>query len=96
MPARDEGSAFVPWIGGNLDDILCEQIERTVGHDNCVRFEGLSLQIPADQHRCNYVKARVKVHRYTDGSLAIFHGPRKLASYTAEGKPITIELPKAA
>jgi hypothetical protein len=24
----------VPWIGGSLDDILCEQYERTVSHDN--------------------------------------------------------------
>ncbi|MEO1767373.1 hypothetical protein V6E02_09125, partial [Thiobacter sp. AK1] len=22
---EEEGAAFVPWIGGNLDDILCEQ-----------------------------------------------------------------------
>ena len=94
--AREEGSAFVPWIGGNLDDILCEQIERTVGNDNCVKFEGLNLQIPADRHRCNYVKAKVRVHRYPDGCLAIFHGPRKLASYTAEGKPIKTELKQAA
>ncbi|HTJ55695.1 MAG TPA: ISNCY family transposase, partial [Nitrosospira sp.] len=36
QPAREEGSAFVPWIGGELDDILCERFERTVGNDNCV------------------------------------------------------------
>lgn len=96
VPPREEGSAFVPWIGGNLDDILCEQIERTVGNDNCVKFEGMSLQIPADRHRCNYVKTKVRVHRYPDGSLAIFHGPRKLASYTAEGRLSTAELKQAA
>ena len=95
VPAREEGSAFVPWIGGSLDDILCEQFERTVGHDNCVRFENLPLQIPADRHRCHYVKAKVKVHRYPDGCLTLFHGPRKLASYTPEGKRIT-ELQQAA
>lgn len=96
VPAREEGSAFVPWIGGNLDDILCEQIERKVGNDNCVKFEGLSLQIPADRHRCNYVKARVRVHRYPDGGLAIFHGPRRLANYSAEGELVTTELKQAA
>jgi hypothetical protein len=88
VPAREEGSVFVAWIGGPLDDILCEQFDRTVGHDNCVRFENLSLQIPADRHRCHYVKAQVKVHRHVDGSLSIFHGPRKLASYTPEGEVI--------
>jgi transposase len=86
QPAREEGSAFVPWIGGSLDDILCEQYERTVGHDNCVRFEGITLQIPPDRHRCHYVKAKVRVHCYPEGSLAVFHGPRKLANYDTEGR----------
>lgn len=90
------GSAFVPWIGGCLEDILCEQFERTVGADNCVRFEGLSLQIPANQHRCHYVKARVRVHRYTNGNLAVFHGPRRLADYNHEGRAITQRLKQAA
>ena len=82
-----EDSAFVPFIGPELDDILCEQHERTVNKDNCVRFEGLSLQIPADRYRRHYVKAKVRVHRYPNGSLALFHGPRRLASYTPEGLP---------
>jgi len=81
---------------GNLDDILCEQIERKVGNDNCVKFEGISLQISADRHRCNYVKTKVRVHRYPGGSLALFHGPRRLANYTAEGKLVTTELKQAA
>ena len=54
--AREEGTAFVPWIGSNLGYILCEQFERTVGNDNCVRFERLSLQIPAARHRCHFVR----------------------------------------
>jgi hypothetical protein len=40
QPAFEEGSAFVPWIGGELADILCERHEHVVGHDNCVSFEG--------------------------------------------------------
>ena len=91
QPAMEPGNAFVPWIGGNLDDILCEQFERVVGNDNCVRFEGLILQIPADRHRCHYVKARVRVNRYPDGCLAIFHGPRKLVAYDSQGKEIREE-----
>jgi len=82
----EEGSAFVPWIGSNLDDILCEHHQRTVTADNCVSFEGKTLQIPANRYRCHYVRVRVRVHRYTDGALAVFHGPRKLADYDAQGK----------
>lgn len=96
QPAMEEGTAFVPWIGGSLEDILCEQYERTVGPDNCVRFENLILQIPADRHRCHYVKARVRVNRYANGALALFHGPRGLAYFTPDGKPITDELQQVA
>lgn len=70
--------------------------ERTVSADNCVRSEKLILQIPADRHRCHYVKARVRVNRYANGALAIFHGPRGLAYFTQDGKPITEELQLAA
>ncbi len=96
VAAMETGSAFVPWIGGSLEDILCEQYERTVGNDNCVRFEGLILQIPADRHRCHYVKARVRVNRYASGALAVFHGPRGLAYFTPDGRPITDDVQQAA
>lgn len=93
-PAPEEGSVFVPWMDGNLDDILCEQYERTVTADNCVSFEGKTLQIPANRYRCHYVRVRVRIHRYIDGSLSIFHGPRRLADYDQRGK--LKELKKAA
>lgn len=86
QPAMTDGSAFVAFRGASLADILCEQFERTVGQDNCVRFEGAVLQIPPDRHRCHYVKTRVRVHRYLDGRLAVFHGPRRLARYDAQGR----------
>jgi hypothetical protein len=79
-----------------LEDILCEQYERTVGHDNCARFEGITLQIPPDRYRCHYVKAKVRVHRYLDCTLAIFHGPRRLARYDANGQALEPQDNKAA
>jgi hypothetical protein len=86
VTAAETGSAFVPWIGADLRDILCLQEERTVRPDNCVAYDNKLLQIPADRHRCHYVKATVRVHEYPDRSLAIFHGPRRLAQYDANGK----------
>ena len=85
LEALEKGSAFVPWIGTHIEDTLCEHHERTVTSDNCVSFEGKTLQIPADKYRCHYVRVKVKVHRYIDGSLAIFHGPRRLADYNENG-----------
>lgn len=96
VPALATGSAFVPWHNGSFDDVLCEQYERTVGKNNCVSFEGLILQIPKDQYRCHYVKAKVRIHRYVDGQLAIFHGPRKLTDYDAKGEVKILLLDKAA
>ena len=43
------------------------------------------MQIPADRYRCHHAKANVCTPRYTDGSLSIFHGPRKLADYDKQG-----------
>jgi hypothetical protein len=94
--AAETASAFVEFIGANLVDILCERFERTVGNDNCVRYDTLSLQIPADRHRVHYVKAKVNVHRYGNGSLAIFHGPRCLARYNAQGKEAKPSIKRAA
>ena len=82
-----DGSAFVPFAG-DLANVLCVQEERVVGKDNTVRYKTRCLQIPADCHRNHYVKARVRVHEYPNGQLAVFHGPRKLASYEPDGTEI--------
>ena len=94
-PAEDTGSAFVPFAG-NLADILCVQEDRVVGNDNTVRYKNLSLQIPAGRHRHHYVKAKVSVHEYPDGDLAVFHGPRCLARYKKDGTPIESSERRAA
>jgi transposase len=85
VPARESSSVFVEWIGGDIKDILCERYERTVNNDNCVSFLGKTLQIPNDESRYHYVKVKVRVYKYTDGKLAVFHGPRKLATYDDQG-----------
>ncbi len=91
----DGGTAFVPFAGG-LREILCIHEERVVSNDNTVRYRTLVLQIPEDRHRHHYVKARVRVHEYPDGGLAVFHGPRCLAEYDAEGRAKQEKKPIAA
>lgn len=95
VPPEGEGSAFVPFAG-SLEDILCVQEERVVAADNTVRYKTRTLQIPADRHRHHYVKAKVRVHDYPDGRLALFHGPRRLALYAPDGTPLMEEDRKAA
>lgn len=91
VAAAEEGSAFVPFVG-DLANVLCAKHERVVGNDNCVRFEGLFLQIPEQRHRRHFVRANVQVRQYADATLAIFHGPRRLADYTAKGALIDGEV----
>ncbi len=86
VPASAPGSAFVPDPAGHWRDILCVQEERVVGNDNTVRYRKLSLQLPQSPLRPHFVKVRVRVHHYPDDTLAIFHGPRLLARYGADGQ----------
>ena len=69
-------------------DVLCVQEDRIVGNDNTVAFQGLQLQIPRSRIRAHFVKAKVRVHQYYDGTQAIFHGPRCLARFRANGELI--------
>lgn len=95
-PAAEKGTAFIPLLDAPIDEILCEQYERTVRRDNCIAFDGMTLQIPPDRYRASYFKTVVRVHRYPDGTLAIFHGTRKLAAYSPNGTIITPRKEKAA
>lgn len=95
VPAPQQGSAFIPWVGEDIEDILCEQYKRTVTKDNCISFKGLSLQIPKDEYRCHYIKAKIRVNFYNDGRTAIFHGPRKLAVYDDKGIMLKTNKPAA-
>jgi transposase len=85
VKAEQEGSAFIAIPGTDLGEILCVQEERQVGNDNCVSFNRLKLQIPASPLRPHFVKARVKVRQYHDGTHAIFHGQRCLGRYDRKG-----------
>jgi transposase len=78
-------TAFVADQAGAHRDVLCVQEERVVGNDNCVRYRGLCLQIPPSPVRPHFVRTKVRVHDYPDGTLAVFHGPRRLARYRADG-----------
>jgi hypothetical protein len=81
MPAEEPASAFVAVPEVLWRDVLCIQEERRVGNGNCVRWHGGSLQIPPTPLRPHLVRAMIRVHDYPDGTLAIFKGPQRLASF---------------
>ncbi len=80
----DSASAFVPVAEAQWRNVLCIQEERVVAPDNTVSWERRRLQIPPHPARAHFVKAKVKVHAYPNGELAIFHGPRCLVRWTPE------------
>lgn len=95
IPAATEpGTAFVPWGGANLADVLWVRVDRVVANGNngnTVRYQGRRLQIPSDSYRFHYVKVTVRGYDYPAGTLAVFHGPRCLARYDAAGQLIEPE-----
>jgi transposase len=82
---EEEGSAFVADREGAWREILCVIEERTVGNDNTIVWGGRRLQLPPSRLRPHFVRAKVQVREYPDGSLSVALGPHRLAHYTAEG-----------
>ena len=89
-PPQVAESGFVAADAAMLAEILCIEVERVVGRDNTVSHSGRRLQLPASPLRAHYVKACVKVREYPDGTLAVFHGPRRIARYDAEGSELLV------
>lgn len=99
IAAEQEGSAFVADRLGAAREILCVQEARTVGNDNTVKWQRLSLQLPPSRLRPHFVKAKVRVHEYPEGELAVFWGPHRLADYDASGvmvQPVPVPVPVVA
>jgi transposase len=80
-PAEEPASAFVVVPEALWRDVLAIQEERRVGNDNCVAWRGRQLQIPPTPLRPHLVRARVRIHAYPDGTVAIFKGPKRLAGF---------------
>jgi transposase len=84
----EAGSAFVPVEERQWRDILCIQEERVVAADNTVAWKRRRLQIPPHPARPHFVRAKVRVHEYPDGEIAIFHGPRCLVRWRPDQQEI--------
>ena len=92
----DKASAFVPVAEAQWRDILCVQEERVVAPDNTVAWNGRRLQIPPHPARAHFVRAKVRVHHYPDGEIAVFHGPRLLVRWRPNNEEDSETLRSAA
>jgi transposase len=90
---RDPASAFVPLDGTDLDQILCNEDERTVGKDNTVAFNGLNLQVSKQPGRRSCEGLHVIVRHHLNGSHSIWRGPWCLGRYDEKGRPLEVPEP---
>ena len=89
-PPKEAGSAYRPLPKGlKPTEIFCLKEERTVAGDNTISYKGKTFQILPNEYRISYVKAKVAVHEYLDGSIHIFYQGKKL-----KHKPISKERTK--
>ena len=89
VPAQQEGTAFVPYWGADLNKIFSIQEERVIGNDNTVTFGKLSLQIEPQTFRYSLARCRVLVCQHLDGTLSLYYGPHLLGRYQATGGLLT-------
>ena len=85
VAAQQEGSAFVPCAPEQWREVLCRHETRQVGNDNTVTWRGRRLQIPPSRLRPHFVRAKVRLHEYPDGAVALFWGPHRLADFAPDG-----------
>jgi len=95
-PPADPTSAFLPLHGVDLDTILCEQEERTVGQDNVVVLDRVALQLAKQPGRRTCAGLRVTVRRHLDGRHSVWRGTQCFGHYDATGQPLAGPRPKNA
>jgi transposase len=76
VPAQPE-PAWRP-TPADLTRICCFKYRRTVAHDNTVQLNGGLLQVHPGPGGRSYTGARVDVHAFLDGTLAIFYQGQRL------------------
>ncbi len=97
VPAAQVGSAYQPTPSGFVpEEVFCLKYQRTVGHDNVVRFKNRRLQIQPGVDRQSYARAKVTVHEAFDGRLAVYYKGQRLATSDAPQDAAQLRAKKAA
>ena len=94
IKAEQPGTAFVADRHEAWREALCVIEERSVGNDNTIAWGGWRLQLPESRLRPHFVKAVVQVHEYPDGTVSVFLGPHRLATF-ADGQQISPDAPQS-
>ena len=57
----------------DLRHVLCRRYERTVANDNTISIKGQIVQLLPTPMRMHFVRAKVIVNQWLDGSFHVFH-----------------------
>lgn len=87
LKIEELATSYVPWLDNHLKlkEIWCVQAQRTVKKDNTVSYEGKVLQIDRSKNRYSYANAKVRVHEYANGELALYYGHTCIGRYDKMG-----------
>jgi transposase len=92
-PPRDPEPAWVALGAVDLDQMLCHQESRTVGQDNTVTLDRVTLQISQQPGRRTCAGLEVWVRRHLDGRHSIWRGTQRLGRFDAAGQPVDAAAP---
>jgi hypothetical protein len=92
-PPRDPEPAWVALGAVDLDQMLCHQESRTVGQDNTVTLDRVTLQISKQPGRRTCAGLEVLVRRHLDGRHSIWRGTQRLGLFDAAGQPVDAAAP---
>jgi hypothetical protein len=94
-PPADPALAFVPLGAVDLDQVLCEEEERTAAPDNTVTVDAVRLQISKQPGQPTCAGRRVLVRRHYDGSHSLWRGPHCLGQFAPHGAALPAVLARA-
>jgi transposase len=85
--------AFRPVPAGlDLDTVFSFHYQRQVANDHTISLDNHKLQLPALAHGRSYARAKVDLHHYMDGRLAVFYQSELLTVFEpAEPGPPRVE-----
>ena len=84
-------SAFVAVDEDDLVHAFATEQPRTVGKDNVVSIDALSLQIARQPGRSTCAGLKVMARRYLSGEYTVTWGQRLLGCYDPQGNPLPVE-----
>lgn len=93
VPAAQPGSAYRAWPA-ELDPelVFAFRYQRQVANDHTISLDGHKLQLPPLAHGRSYARAKVDLHHYLDGRLAVLHQGQLLIIFEpAEPGPPRVE-----